>query len=118
MKAWACLIGGFVLGFLSAIILTLASPNLITPYIKVLVPTDQTESVKGMVVKKQRESDRLLLALSTPKGILLATFTEKVDELDLLISEGYATTVRLETYSPFVENPVIERVEPNNGGQQ
>ncbi len=118
MKGWVGLIGGFVLGFLSAIIVNLVSPDLITPYITALVPADQTEFVKGMVVKKQRESDRLLLTLSTPRGVLLATFTEKIDEIDLLISEGYATTVRLETYSPFVENPVIERVEINVGGQR
>ena len=116
MKGWAGLIGGFVLGFLSAIIVNLAAPDLLTPYIQVLAPADRTESVKGMVVKKQRESTRLLLTLSTPKGVLLATFTEKIDELDLLIAEGYATTIRLRTYSPFVENPVIERVEA--GGEQ
>jgi hypothetical protein len=34
-----------------------------------------------------------------------------VEEIDLLVAEGYATTVRLRTYSPFVENPVVERVE-------
>jgi hypothetical protein len=117
MKGWVGLIGGFVLGLLSAIIVTLVSPDLLTPYITGLVPADQTEFVNGMVVKKQRESDRLLLTLSTPEGVLLATFTEKIKELDLLISEGYATTIRLETYSPFVENPVIERVEINNRDQ-
>ena len=116
MKGWAGLIGGFVLGFLSAIIVNLAAPDLLTPYIQLLAPADQTELVKGMVVKKQRESTRLLLTLSTPKGVLLATFTEKIDELDLLIAEGYATTIWLRTYSPFVENPVIERVE--DGGEQ
>jgi hypothetical protein len=115
MKGWAGLIGGFVLGFLSAIIVNLAAPDLLTPYIQVLAPAAQTESVKGMVVKKQRESTRLLLTLSTPKGVLLATFTEKIDELDLLIAEGYATTIRLRTYSPFVENPVIEKVEADGG---
>lgn len=107
-----------MLGFLSAFIVNLAAPDLVTQYIQVLVPADQTESVKGVVVKKQRESARLLLTLSTPKGVLLATFTEKIDELDLLIAEGYATTIRLRAYSPFVENPVIERVETYDGGQR
>jgi len=118
MKAWAGLIGGIVLGFLAAIIVNLAAPDLLTPYTQALSPVDQSESVKGLVVKKQRESARLLLTLSTPKGVLLAIFTEKIDEVDLLIAEGSSTTIRLRTYSPFVENPVIEKVEANNGVPQ
>jgi hypothetical protein len=118
MKAWAGLIGGIVLGFLAAIIVNLAAPDLLTPYTQALSPVDQSESVKGLVVKKQRESARLLLTLSTPKGVLLAIFTEKIDEVDLLIAEGSSTTIRLRTYSPFVENPVIEKVEASNGVPQ
>jgi len=118
MKAWAGLIGGIVLGFLAAIIVNLAAPDLLTPYTQALSSVDQSESVKGLVVKKQRESARLLLTLSTPKGVLLAIFTEKIDEVDLLIAEGSSTTIRLRTYSPFVENPVIEKVEANNGVPQ
>ena len=111
MKAWLGLIGGFALGFLAAIVTNLAAPDLLTPYTQQFLPPDQTESVKGTVVKKQRESTRLLLTLSTPKGVLLATFTEKMDELDLLIGEGYVVTIKLRVYSPFVENPLLERVE-------
>lgn len=116
MKAWVGLIGGLVLGFLSAVILNLAAPDLLTPYTRDFFPSDHMESVKGTVVKKQRESARLLLTLTTPKGVLLATFTENIDEVDLLVAEGYATTIRLRTYSPFVENPIIERVETAGGG--
>jgi len=43
--------------------------------------------------------------------VLLATFTQKIEEIDLLVAEGYTTTIRLRAYSPFVENPVLERVE-------
>jgi len=118
MKAWAGLIGGFVLGFLAAIIVSLAAPDLLTRYTQVLVPADRSESVKGLILKKQRESARLLLTLSTPKGVLLATFTEKIDEVDLLIAEGSSATIRLRTYSPFVENPTIEKVETDNGVQR
>ncbi len=118
MKAWAGLIGGCVLGFLAAIIVNLAAPDLLTPYLQILSPAGQPESVKGMVVKKQRESARLLLTLSTPKGVLLATFTEKIDEIDLLIAEGNSITIRLRVYSPFVENPTVEKVETDNGGQR
>lgn len=117
MKTWAGLLGGFILGFLSAVIIDLVAPELLDPYTRQFIPSDQIESVRGTVVKKQRDSARLLLTLSTSKGVLLATFTQKLEELDLLIAEGYTTTIRLRTYSPFVENPVIERVEASTADQ-
>jgi hypothetical protein len=111
MKTWAAFIGGCILGFLSAVIIDLVAPELLEPYTRQFIPATQIESVSGRVVKKERESNRLLMTLSTPKGVLLATFTQKIEEIDLLVAEGYTTTIRLRTYSPFVENPVIERVE-------
>jgi hypothetical protein len=113
MKAWIGFIGGFILGFLSAVIVNLAAPELLTPYIREFIPVEQMEVVKGTVEKKQRDGTRLLLTLSTSKGVLLATFSKKIDELDLLIAEGYAVTIKLRSYSPFVDNPKVERVEAN-----
>lgn len=117
MKTWAGLLGGFILGFLSAVIVDLVAPELLDPYTRQFIPSAQIESVRGTVVKKERDSNRLLMTLSTPKGVLLATFTQKLDELDLLVAEGYTTTIRLRSYSPFVENPVIERVEASTADQ-
>lgn len=117
MKAWLSLIGGFLLGFLAAIVTNLAVPDLMASYTGKFLPADQLESVKGTVVKKQREPVRLLLTLSTPKGVLLATFTKNIDEMDLLIAEGYTTTIKLRGYSPFVENPFVERVEVSEKDQ-
>ncbi len=117
MKGWIGLLGGLVLGFLATMIMNLAAPDLLTPYTKQFLPTEHAESIRGTVVNKQRESNRLLLTLSTPKGVLLATFTEKIDELDLLIGDGYIATIKLRGYSPFVENPLVERVEADGEGQ-
>ncbi len=117
MKMWTGLLGGLMLGFLSAVMMNLFAPELLDPYTRQFIPSDQIESVRGTVVKKQRDSARLLLTLSTSKGVLLATFTQKLEELDLLIAEGYTITIRLRTYSPFVENPVIERVEASTTDQ-
>jgi hypothetical protein len=117
MKMWTGLLGGLMLGFLSAVMVNLFAPELLDPYTRQFIPSDQIESVRGTVVKKQRDSARLLLTLSTSKGVLLATFTQKLEELDLLIAEGYTITIRLRTYSPFVENPVIERVEASTTDQ-
>lgn len=117
MKMWTGLLGGLMLGFLSAVMMNLFAPELLDPYTRQFIPSDQIESLRGIVVKKQRDSARLLLTLSTSKGVLLATFTQKLEELDLLIAEGYTITIRLRTYSPFVENPVIERVEASTTDQ-
>ncbi len=117
MKAWLGLIGGVVLGFLAAVVTNLAVPDLLSSYTEKVFPVEQLESVRGTVVKKQRESARLLLTLSTPKGVLLATFTKNIDEMDLLIAEGYAATIKLRGYSPFVENPLVERVEVSGKDQ-
>ncbi|HMS83740.1 MAG TPA: hypothetical protein PKD12_08820 [Nitrospira sp.] len=111
MKGWFGLIGGLLLGFCSAVLVDRMAPELLAPYTQDLIPTDQMESVKGTVEKKQREANRLLLTLATPKGVLLATFSKKIDDLDLLIAEGYAVTIKLKSYSPFVENPKVERVD-------
>lgn len=111
MKGWFGLIGGLILGFASAVMVDRMAPELLSPYTQDLIPVDQVEPIKGTVEKKQREANRLLLTLATPKGVLLATFSKKVDELDLLIAEGYAVTIRLKNYSPFVENPKVERVD-------
>ncbi|MBK9308204.1 MAG: hypothetical protein IPM58_14255 [Nitrospira sp.] len=117
MKTWAGLLGGFILGFLSSVVVDLVAPELLEPYTRQFIPANQIESVSGRVVKKERESNRLLMTLSTPKGVLLATFTQKIEEIDLLVAEGYTTTIRLRTYSPFVENPVLERVEASTADQ-
>lgn len=111
MKGWIGLLGGLILGFFSAVTVDRIAPELLTPYTQDLIPADQMESVRGTVEKKQREANRLLLTLSTSKGVLLATFSKKIDELDLLIAEGYAVTIKLKSYSPFVENPKVERVD-------
>jgi hypothetical protein len=111
MKGWIGLIGGFILGFLSAVIVNGVAPELLTPYTRGLIPAERMVTVTGTVEKKQREATRLLLTLSTPNGVLLATFSKQIEELDLLIAEGYTVTIRLAGYSPFVENPKVERVE-------
>jgi hypothetical protein len=118
MRVAVALISGLILGFLSAVIVELVAPEILVPYTREFVPAEQMESIKGTVEKKQRDGTRLLLTLSTSKGVLLATFTKKIDELDLLIADGYAVTIKLRSYSPFVDNPKVERVEANAGRQK
>jgi hypothetical protein len=71
----------------------------------------KVESVEGRVVRKQREPDRLLLTLVSERGAILATFTRRIPELDLLIDQGDRVTLSLAEVRPFVENPTIVRVQ-------
>ncbi len=81
----------------------------VNPY---LPPVLQAEgmAVKGRVVEKQREADRLLLTVSTPSWALLDTFPSHITEIDLLVEIGDTVTLGLRAYEPFVEDPVIKAV--------
>ncbi len=68
------------------------------------------EPTVGTVESKRWEEDRLLLTLVTDSGALLATFTERVAEIDLLVDVGDTVSLALRRYRPFVEDPVIDRV--------
>jgi hypothetical protein len=70
----------------------------------------ETHSVVGSVVRMQREPDRLLVTISTAEGTMLATFTQKVSEIALLLAESDAITIALRRYEPFVTNPPIVKV--------
>lgn len=113
MKTWLGFFGGILVGLLTGMLVMQAAPEHVSPYMQQVMPRTQSVSVKGTVIQKQREADRLLLTLSTSEGVMLATFKEKLDETDLLVGQGYDVTIRIAAYSPFVENPTIERVETN-----
>ncbi|MFQ5899487.1 MAG: hypothetical protein ACE5JN_14750 [Candidatus Methylomirabilia bacterium] len=106
MKLWLIalvLIIGLVLG---------VSGTRMVPHLSDLprVLLGQGEIVEGTVVAKAREEDRILLTVATAQGSLVATFRERVVEIDLLIGEGDTLTLGVRRYEPFVEEPAIERV--------
>ncbi len=70
----------------------------------------QIQVVKGHVVRKHQDGDRLLLTVSTPQGALLAIFTQQVSEIDLLVEERDEVTLGLAQYAPFIHDPVIKGV--------
>lgn len=99
------LVLGIVLGVAGTILL----PRFLGPMLPAgLRP--EGESVEGTVVRRLRDENRLLLTINTPQGAALATFTEKVAEIDLLVEEGDAVTLGLGAYEPFVDNPPIRAV--------
>lgn len=99
----------FVLGLVLGVVAALLWPRFVTPRLPEGLRASG-EAVEGDVVRKQREGDRLLLTVDTPEGAALATFTEKVAEIDLLVEEGDTVALALGGYKPFVDNPPIQGV--------
>jgi hypothetical protein len=98
-----------LIGLAAGISAAVVAPRLAGPLLPAsLRKTD--ELVEGRVERKMRETDRLLLTLQTPEGILLASFKDKVAEIDLLVQKGDVVTLAIRRYEPFVEDPKIERV--------
>jgi hypothetical protein len=68
------------------------------------------------VLVKRRDGERLLLTVETPRGAVLATFRERVAEIDLLVDEGDSVSLGLGRYRPFVEDPSVEGVHKAASG--
>ena len=96
---------GFALG---AVTVLLLPGNLSSRLPKAL--GGSKEMVSGTVVAKKSGSDELLLTVETAGGALLATFNQRIREIDLLVEEGDVLTLRLARSEPFVEDPIIEKV--------
>jgi hypothetical protein len=97
---------GLVLGGVVAGI----GPRVVRPYLPEVL-SGKLESVEGEVIRKQREADRVLITIGTPRGAVLATFKKQMPEVDLLVAEGDTVTLGLRRFEPFVEDPVIQRVQ-------
>lgn len=101
---------GFVLGVVAVIVAR--------PFVSDSLPQavgGKRESVAGPVAAKQQKGDRLLLTVNTGAGAILATFTRKVDEINLLVERGDTVTLKIAGYQPFLENPEISRVGKPTG---
>jgi hypothetical protein len=99
---------GFVLGFIVGAIAAVVSPS----WWQALVPGAlfPAGSMESEVLGKSREGDRLLLKLETEGGVLLATFTKRVQEIDLLVETGDRVTLHVPRYEPFLTDPRLDRV--------
>jgi len=97
---------GLILGILGAVFL----PNYVRPYIPEWMTGKAVVVVKGTVAAKQKKENALLLTVDTPEGVLLATFTKKVDEINLLINEKDTIEFTLPKYMPLIDDPRIIRV--------
>lgn len=110
-RRWLWLVVGIVVGVVG----TLFLPSLLAPYLPAALQPDRQE-VRGLVLEKSREADRLLLTVESERGAMLATFSEQVAELDLLVAQGDSVTLSLGAYRPFVDDPSVMGVRKNVEG--
>jgi hypothetical protein len=114
MKLWVFLII-FLLGLGLGLSLPSFAPTYLDSYFpKIMKPS--TQEVKGTVVRKQTNPNRLLLTISSKEGALLATFQKKITEISLLVDEGDTVTLAVKDYAPFVTDPPILRVNKPEAG--
>ncbi|MGW8271904.1 MAG: hypothetical protein ACWGN7_00800 [Thermodesulfovibrionales bacterium] len=99
----------FLLGLAFGIAGTILLPSHLRPYLPEPLRGEETV-VKGSVVTKQREGATLLLTVNTSQGAILATFEQKVNEVDLLVSPGDEIEFALKRYEPFITDPRLQRV--------
>jgi hypothetical protein len=99
----------FIFGLILGVVGTIYLPNYVRPYIPQWA-MGKAIVVKGTVAAKQKKESVLLLTVDTPEGVLLASFTRKVDEINLLINEKDAIEFTLSKYMPFIDDPKIIRV--------
>jgi len=93
---------GALFGFLVAV--------LFQPFLRPLV-TDalrgKGDVTEGRVIGKRLQGERLLMTVDASEGTILATFTQRVPEIDLLVQQGDILKLGVGRYEPFVEDPPI-----------
>lgn len=105
-RRWPWLLAGLVLGALGAVF----GPDLAAPYLPSMLRPSLDE-VRGAVLGKRSEGERLLLTVDTERGAMLATFRQRVPEIDLLVEEGDTVALGVDGYAPLVEDPVLQAVK-------
>ena len=73
---------------------------------------NETERLRGVVQSKHLNNGRLIFTVRTQQGTVLATITERVEDVDLLVQQGDSITLTTSRYAPFIKNPSIARVVP------
>lgn len=113
----------FILGVIAGLLIAFFVPPLVQGWLPEGM-TGAKSATNGVVVAKRLEDDRLLLTIESADGAVLATFKQKVPEIDLLIDTGDDVTLGITSYEPFVDDPKILGVKkakapkPSEGGMQ
>jgi len=98
----------FLIGVGCGVVAAIWGPRWAAPYLPSFL--GGATGVEGVVLEKVPEPERILVKVSTPDGLVLVTFTQNLEELDLLIGQGDSITLGLDGYETLVENPPVSRV--------
>lgn len=97
---------GLILGIAGTILV----PIFLAPYLPAVFSGNK-EILSGPVLAKERDGDRLLLTIQTEPGALIASFSERVSEIGMLVEPGDTVTIAVDDYDPFVTDPDFEGVK-------
>jgi hypothetical protein len=110
MRGWTILIVTLLVGAGLGVAGTVYLPPMVDPHLPPQLRI-RARVIEGQVVSKQREPNRLLVKIQTETGVLLATYTKRVAEVDLLVEPGDTIALELRNDEPVVDEPHIERVK-------
>ncbi len=116
LQIWG-FVGSFVAGLVIGVVATFFAPRIIGPYLPGTLGSG-IDGIEGQVSIKQRQGDRLILTILTSEGAILATFTKKVAEIDILIAKGDKITLARKDYRAFLDDPGIGRVRKKESTRQ
>ena len=103
----------FLVGVAIGVTGTLLVPRYLGPYL----PAGwgrSGETIEGPVLSKRQENGRLLLTVQAEQGAALATFSERVAEIDLLVNVGDTVTLGVAAYEPFIDDPAFRGIRKAN----
>ena len=113
-----------IVAFLIGLVLGAVGVLLVEPFLSRSLPEavrGKLETVSGRVTAKRMADNGLLLTVVTAEGATLATFTKRVNEIDLLVEPGDSISLSMPQYDPFLRDPEIGRVvkpEPRPGEER
>ncbi len=102
---------GLVLGIAGTIFV----PVLLAQYLPSVFQSDR-EILTGPVMAEELDGDRLLLTIHAEPGAFIASFTERVSEISMLVEVGDTVSLAVSDYEPFIENPDFEGVRKGTPG--
>ena len=97
----------FLIGIAIGVTGTLLAPRYLSPYLPAGLGGGG-ETLEGL--GKRQEEGRLLLTVAAVQGAVLATFSERVAEIDLLVDVGDTITLGVTGYEPFIDDPAFRGV--------
>ena len=110
MRGWIILILTLLVGAALGVAATIYVPPRVDPYLPKELRL-KSRVVEGQVLQKQRDGNRVLVKVQTDQGVILAVFSKRAAEVDLLIEPGAAIALSLPDDAPVVDDPTIERVK-------